>query len=172
VWHAVDLRLAGHGVESPSGSLHDLYEHERGALLTIAGGVAHREGQLGALAAMSGRPQVLDLVSRPEVFASLLPRLAQGYALDALSLEGGIPDRAACESFLRSAREAPRAKLPTPGLGHGIAVAGRELIDSGLEHEDELVQLSAFDARGPGGAVPEGAAGAGRILRPSRRRAA
>jgi hypothetical protein len=172
VWQAVDLRLAGHGVESSSGALNDLYKHERGALLTIAGGVAHREGQLGALAAVSGRPQVLDLVSRPGVFASLLPRLAQGYALDALSLEGGTPDRAACESFLSSGLEAPRAELPTPGLGCGIAVAGRQLIGSGLEYEGELVQLSVFDARGPEGAVPDGAAGAGRILRPSRRRAA
>ena len=86
------------------------------------------------------------MVSRPEVFASLLPRLAQGYALDALSGEERPVDQAVCEAFLRSALAAPRADLPTPGLGRGLALAGVELVGSGLEHDDELVQLSAFTA--------------------------
>ncbi len=171
VWGAVRSRLFKHGVESSSGAMNDLYDNQRGALATIAGSIAQREGQLGALAAFAGRAQVLDMVSRPQVFASLLPRLAQGYALDALSSEVRPAERASCEEFLRSALEAPRADLPTPGLGRGIALAGVRLGGSGLEHEGELVQLSAFSATDETTA-PSSHARSTRILRPSHRRQA
>jgi len=169
VWSEVRSRLSLHGVDSDSAAMHDVYEGRRDRLSSLAGAIHHEDGQLGALAAVSGRPQVLDMVSRPEVFASLLPRLAQGYVLDALLGEERPADREACEAFLRSALGAPRADLPTPGLGRGIAVAGAELVGSGLEHDDELVQLSVFRAEGPG-AAPSAEARTTRILRPSRRR--
>ena len=169
VWGAVRSRLSEHGVDSSSAAMNDLYEGRRDRLGSLAGAVSHAEGQVGALAAISGQPQVLDLVSRAEVFASLLPRLAQGYALDALSREERPADGDACEAFLRSALAAPRADLPTPGLGRGVALAGVELVGSGLEHGDELVQLSAFSADDHR-LAPNAHTRSSRILRPSRRR--
>ena len=69
------------------------------------------DGQVGALVAVEDRVVALDLVSRPEVFASLLPRLAQGYALEAI----GTASRrcsarpAVAEAFLDGALGVPRS---------------------------------------------------------------
>ena len=122
------------------------------------------------MAFVGGRPVALDLVSRADVFASLLPRLAQGYALDALRAEDAEADPFEAERFLDSALHAPRAELPTPGMGRGIRLADPALTGSGIEHDGELVQLSAFpseageDTREHFGGAP--------IARPSRRRRA
>jgi hypothetical protein len=168
VWHAVDERLAEHRIASPSAAMSDAYDGRRADIRSLTRVVRHREGQTGALAQVGGRPVALDLVSRPDVFAALLPRLAQGYALEALGAPTDAgPDADAAQAFATAALHAPRAVQPTPGMGAAFGVVAPELVGSGLEHEGELVQLSAFpaeDGRGRPGPV------AGRIARPARRR--
>jgi hypothetical protein len=147
----------------------DLYDRRRSDLRSLTGAIRHRDGQTGALAQVAGRPVALDLVSRPDVFAALLPRLAQGYALEALGAAaggGGVPDAEAAAAFTSSALHAPRAAQPTPGIGAAFGVVVPELVGSGLEHDGELVQHSAFPAED--GSRP--GAVAGRIARPARRR--
>jgi hypothetical protein len=169
VWAAVGDRLARHGVTSANAAMSDLYERRRDDLGSLARVVGHVDGQLGAVAGVSGYPVVLDLVSRPEAFAALLPRLAQGYALDALGAAEATPDLDAAVSFLHEALAAPRVPARTPGMGCGVGVGTPALIGSGLEVERELIQLAAFPAGGPHGRPSEAAARA-RIARPSMRR--
>jgi len=58
---------------------------------------------------------------------------------------------------------------PTPGLGRGLALAGHGVVGGGLEHDGELIQLSAFPAQDA--PLPRrGEDAGGRIARPSRRR--
>lgn len=168
VWRTVSDRLRDHGVDSDSAALSDVYDRRLESIGDLAGAASHHDGQLGALAAIGGEPRALDLVSRPEVFASLLPRLAQGYALDALGEDERPLSAQACEAFLHAALDAPRAELPAPGMGRGMALAGSRVVGSGLQCGGELVQLSVFAADNDAarGAVEAG----GRIGRPSRRR--
>jgi hypothetical protein len=162
VWAAVDARLARHGAHSPSAAMHDVYEARRADLGRLAAPIAAIPGQLGAVATVAGAPIALDLVSQPEVFADLLPRLVQGYALEAIDRPVAGPDRARVERFLRAAVHAPRRDVPAAGAGRGFAVTTADVTGGGLTHEGELVQLSAFPGEPPAG---------GRIARPSRRRA-
>jgi len=145
VWDAVGERLSAHGVESPSAAMSDLYDLRRSSIRGLANAIRPLDGQLGAVAMAAGRPLALDLVSRPDVFASLLPRLAQGYALDALNAKGarGEGDAAA---FLAEALGAPRVSAPTPGMGQRLALGTAHVIGSGIALDDELVQLAAFPA--------------------------
>jgi hypothetical protein len=161
VWLEVDGRLAAHEVDSPSAALSDLYERRRGDLRGLAESIDHVEGQIGALACISGRPAALELVSCAHVFAALLPPLAQGYALDALGAPEREPDAARAVALLGAALDAPRLERPTPGLGRALALGGPSLVGAGLEHEDELIQLAVF---------PAGDRITSRIARPSRRR--
>ena len=169
VWAAVGDRLARHGVTSAYSAMSDLYDRRRDELGSFARAVRHVDGQLGAVAAVSGSPVVLDLVSRAEAFAALVPCLAQGYALDALGAAEAGPDPEAAGSFLHEALAAPRVPTRTPGMGCGVAIGTPGLIGSGLELERELIQLAAFPAGDPHGRH-EGAAARARIARPSRRR--
>ena len=150
VWRAVDSRLAHHRVVSPSSALSDLYDGRRDDLHKLCGAVRHEEGQIGALAWIAGRPAALDLVSCANVFATLLPALAQGYALHALDAPEGPLDRDAAEDFLCSVLRAPREPRDAPGIGQGFALGTEALVGAGLDHEGELIQLSAFPAEGAG----------------------
>ncbi|MDQ5832135.1 MAG: hypothetical protein M3550_03635, partial [Actinomycetota bacterium] len=107
-------------------------------------------------------------VSRPEVFAALLGPLAQGYALDALGAPEAVARTAPAADFLQAALAAVRLERPSPGMGCAFSVRDSVLVGAGLEHKDELVQLSAFPAQGAG--CVSSRAAAIRIARPSRRR--
>jgi ARG and Rhodanese-Phosphatase-superfamily-associated Protein domain len=169
VWEAVGRRLEEHGVVSRSAAMSDVYDRRREDLRSLARAIGHVEGQVGAVAAVSGRPVVLDLVSRADAFATLLPRLAQGYALDALGAGEVAADPDTAVAFLAEALTAPRVATFTPGMGRGVEIGSAALIGSGLEYEEELIQLSAFPAAGRP-ERPYAAAARARIARPSRRR--
>jgi hypothetical protein len=162
VWSAVAYRMVEHDVASQSAAMSDVFDHRRGDLDSLGRGIRHLDGQVGAVAAVAGRPVVLDLVSRAEAFACLLPRLAQGYALDALDSPESKPDGEAAEAFLCDALRAPRLETRTAGMGNGLAIGSPALLGSGLEHSGELIQLSAFPV--------DSARSAGRVAPPSRRR--
>ena len=110
--------------------------------------VHHVEGQIGSVAFVGGAPAALDLVSRSEVFASLLPRLVRGYALDSLLVEATVPTEAEALRFVHAALDARRHELPTRGMGRGLRLDAADVIGSGLEVDGELVQLCAFPAVG------------------------
>lgn len=170
VWAEVSDKLIAHGVHSESAAMSDLYDERREELDEMVDRVSHEAGQVGAVALVGGRPVALDVVSRADAFASLLPRLAQGYALDALRMEDAEADPFEAERFLDSALHATRAELPTPGMGRGIRLADPALTGSGIAHDGELVQLSAFPAEASEDAGE--AEGGAPIARPSRRRRA
>lgn len=153
VWEEVSARLRAHSVSSPSSSLRDLYAARRTPIERLREPVVHVDGQIGAVVAISGRPVALDLVSRPEVFAELLPRLADGYALQALGAKPGTPSEAAAHGFLEAAVEGRRGPLPAAGIGEAFSVTQKGIEGAGLTVLGELVALSAF----PGAAsLPSG----------------
>ena len=117
-----------------------------------------------------GVPVALDLVSRPDVFAPLVGPLVQGYALDALGGSEEVARLAPAQDFLRSALAAARRERPGPGMGRAFGLDEGTLVGAGLEHDGELIQLSAFPAEHGGRSSSE--ATSLRIARPSPRRPA
>jgi hypothetical protein len=144
VWAEVASRLQNHAVASSSSALSDIYTVRGHALEELRAVIHHVDGQVGTVLEISGQPVALDLVSRQDVFAQLLPRLGRGYALQAMNERAGKPAQRAAEGFLALALEAHRQYLPTPGIGDGFAISGREIEGSGLTKDGELVALSAF----------------------------
>lgn len=156
VWFHVGGSLHEHSVESPSAALTDIYVSRRSDLDAAKQAIEVVDGQVGAVTAISGQPVALDLVSRPEVFAGLLPRLLDGYALQALGArerpgaDGPLGERAlatdddAAEAILRAALELPRGVLPPVGAGQAFALHSPELDGCGVQVEHELIALSAF----------------------------
>jgi hypothetical protein len=147
VWRDVGDRLARHGVASASAALSDVYNAKRSALEELTRVVKAIDDQVGAVVEISGQPVALDLVSRPDAFASLLPRLAEGYALQALHAPAKRPSRRAAEGFLEAVLSSRRRWLPTPGMGDAFALTRRSIQGCGLTAERETLALSAFPAR-------------------------
>lgn len=148
VWHDVSRRLAQHQVASATHALSDVYAEKRRALDELTHGIEPAEGQVGVIAEISGRPAALDLVSRPEVFADLLPRLLSGYALQSLRAPISPASKSLAEEFLAMVRNSSRRWRPTPGMGDAFALDASGARGCGLTVADESIALSAFPVSG------------------------
>jgi hypothetical protein len=153
VWAGVADTLAAHAVDSPSRAFADVFAAHRAELDGMVGQIAAGEGQVGVLAQLGDEPIALDLVSRPDVFADLLPRLAQGYALQALRVRGapagtGDASRARADAFLQLALGAGQEERPqrTRGVGEAFVPLRPGIEGCGLRVGGELLALSAFPA--------------------------
>jgi hypothetical protein len=155
VWQEVDARLNTHAVAAPSQAFTDLFEAKRPALDQLTEPIWAVDGQLGAVVQIAGKPVALDLVSRPDVFADLLPRLADGYALQALELSymakapTTTADDSAADRFIELVLGSRRHWVPTPGTGDAFIPTRRRIEGCGLRAERELIALSAFPAKRP-----------------------
>jgi hypothetical protein len=148
VWREVAARADRHAIVSPTGAMDDLFEDCSPRLDDLHGGFRRLDGQLGALACIGGKPLVLDYVSRSDVFAALWAPLLRGYLLDAMEHDGDAPAHPRiAASFLSTLRGSQVQTRPGIGLGSTFALRAGRAGGTGLEHEGELVQLSAFAAR-------------------------
>ena len=164
VWDELREKAARMRVSSPTGASSDLYRHYERDLRALEDALPAHPGQCGALLGI-GRAVCLDVVSRPDAFARLWPKLRAGYLLDALERLDQAPTPAGwIEGLLDDARQAELSRRPSAGLGEDLRLRHASVIGSGLELEGELIQLSAFRSEDGGRRA------FGRIARPSRRR--
>jgi ARG and Rhodanese-Phosphatase-superfamily-associated Protein domain len=114
--------------------------------------IALVEDQVGVVVQLAGSPVAFDLVSRHEVFADLLPRLAEGYALlgfealYAANVSRTEQSADGAQEFLDAVLGSRRTWLPTPGMGEAFSLSDRRVEGCGLAAERELIVLSAFPA--------------------------
>jgi hypothetical protein len=153
VWDEVEQRLECHGVTSASAAFTDLFDATRGALDELKRPIRPVDGQLGAVVEIAGEPVALDLVSRPEAFADLLPELLDGYALQALqTLNATVaprtkPSDEAALDFFELVLTSRRRWISTPGMGDAFTPTRRRVSGCGLRADRELIALSAFPAK-------------------------
>ncbi len=75
------------------------------------------------------------------------PKLRAGYLLDALGrLDAKPTPFAALPTFLDWVGGAERSKQPSAGLGDDLRLRSEHVIGSGLDLDDELIQLSPLPA--------------------------
>ena len=152
-------------VDSPTGASSDLYRARERDLRALEDAFPAQPGQCGAFLGL-GDDMCVDVVSRPDAFARLWPKLRAGYLLDALErLDGPPTPFAVVLDVPRAGRARPSgARQPSVGLGEDVRLRGERVIGSGLELDGELIQLSAFTTDDGGRRA------FGRIARPSARR--
>lgn len=172
VWEEVSSRSTALGVNSPTGSVHDVYESRREALREMAAAIPAHENQIGAVLQIGDRIESIDLVSRPDAYADLHEALVQGYCLDGLTPANRDRTAAALDDeateFVNRVVGTRILERDGIDLSRDFRFESSALVGSGLISQDELIQLSAFDDRGR----REGSGGTARrtrIQRPSRR---
>ena len=164
VWDAVHDKALRMSVHSPTGASSDIYRTYERDLRALEDAFPAHPGQCGAILG-TGSDVCLDLVSRPDAFARLWPKLRTGYLLDALERLGGKPTAPSeLESLVADTERGPWSRQPSVGLGEDVRVRAPRVVGSGLELDGELIQLSAFTS------ADGGRRAFGRIARPSRRR--
>jgi hypothetical protein len=144
VWSEVGSRLNAFGVASNTDSLEDLFAMRSHRLEELKRPLVPLSGQIGAVVEISGRPIALDLVSRSEVYARLAPALTSGYALQAANAQPAKPNDERAQRFLIKAVAGRRELAANYGLGHAFTVSRTRIVGAGVEHDGEVVALSAF----------------------------
>jgi hypothetical protein len=164
VWDAVHDKARRMSVHSPTRASSDIYRTYERDLRALEDAFPAQPGQCGAVLGI-GESLCLDLVSRPDAFVRLWPKLRAGYLLDALEHLGGKPTSTEeVGAFLGALHGSLRSRQQSAGLGEDVRLRGERVIGSALELEGELIQLSAFRSE------DSGRRAFGRIARPSRRR--
>jgi hypothetical protein len=164
VWDAVHEKATRMSVHSPTGASADIYHAYERDLRALESAFSVLPGQCGAILGI-GSELCLDVVSRPDAFARLWPKLRAGYLLDALERLDGKPTGVTeIEAFIADVDQSLVSRQPSVGLGEDLRMRSDRVIGSGLVLGDETIQLSAFRS-------DDGGRGAfGRIARPSTRR--
>jgi hypothetical protein len=169
VWDTVRKREVELQTDSPTGAMSDLYVQRADELDRHQRAIRRRPGQLGSLVAIGGRFVVLDLVSRPEVYADLQGPLVAGYALDALDEPAkAAPLLTDAQAWLDDALEQVGRRTRVRGMGDGMLVDASHVGGTGLVVDDHLVQLCLYG--GDDAPSPSVESMSARIRRPSRRR--
>lgn len=147
VWDVVAGAAAEHAVSAPTSAMRDVFDARGDALATVRRGIVRQDGQLGAVAVIAGEICVADVVSRSDVFAALHDPLINGYALDALTHgdeDVAAPDPEEIEAFLAEVVAAETDGRPGVGLGELHTFAGEAAQGTRLQHDGQLVALTAF----------------------------
>jgi hypothetical protein len=161
VWASVDTRLQALDVDSATRAQSDAFRAHRTRLDELAAGLAALPGQCGAVLGL-GDSLCVDALSRPDAFASLWPKLRDGYLLDVVDRLDRRPTRPErVLGFLDEVAEAEVVRRPDAGLGVDVLLRGPGVVGSALELDEELLQISAFTV------APDPVER--RIARPSRR---
>ena len=125
VWGELRETAMRMSVHSPTGASADLYRAHERDLRSLEDRFPVEPGQCGAVLGL-GDDMCVDVVSRPDAFARLWPKLRAGYLLDALErLDGKPTPFAVLPTFLQLGRLGGRV---TPAVGRprrGRATARR-----------------------------------------------
>jgi hypothetical protein len=145
VWNAVEERSSQLGVHSPTGAQRDLFTSHADELGKLREAFPLEPGQSGMLVALGAGRLTLDYVSQPSAFVRLYPKLLEGALLDALGqLDAEPAATTTLEQFVRQVEDAPRRRGASAGAGTDVRLETKALIGSGVELDDELLQVSAF----------------------------
>ena len=148
VWEAVNETASLHSVHSPTGAQADIFSARADALANLRSAFPLQPGQCGAVLGAGG-DFCLDYVSRPDAFARLYSKLLEGYLLDELDrLDQEPVDMGELEAFVSGVAKARRSRRPSVALGEDVRLRGEDVVGSGLQLDEELIQLSAYSSAG------------------------
>jgi hypothetical protein len=125
----------------------DIYENYEQRLDDYREAFKAQDGQVGALFAINGVPQGVEIFDSGATFSHYLERLVSSYALGSLAekhtgKEVVLPE---VEKFMESVREATAEQFEALGEGEDLRLSGMSLAGGALIAEDRVVHLAAFN---------------------------
>jgi flavodoxin len=150
VWEEIEsLHVAAKTADSSkTRAMKDAYDERQKELDDFSREVVRHEGQCGLLAVIGDRVEGLDVLSRPEAYATLHRRLVESHAMDFLIRKEGVSnkplDSEAPAGFLATAAKAHETQHDAPGLGSDHRLRFRWGHGAALRVDDTIVHLALF----------------------------
>lgn len=173
LWNDIHEKSDRMGATSATRAMGDIYRRHAADIRQYVRALGVQPGQVGAVFAINGRIQGMDLFDFAATGAKLLPKIIQSYALDAIDLRnseasGAVADTNSAREMLCRIEESPVETFAAIGEGEDARFLGPRVSGSALLARGRTIHLSAFIREEGEAAPPRGGA---RITRPSRRRA-
>jgi hypothetical protein len=137
VWREVDDKARRMNVDSATGALGDVYDRYDASLDEYAKAFHPLRGERGAVFAVNGRVEGLELVDNPATWSRVQPKLSRSYALDAIDRRrakerDAQPTASVVEGFIAAISAAPLQRFPGIGAGETIRFQTAEVVGAGL----------------------------------------
>jgi len=150
VWDRIRAKAERMQARSRTNSMAEIFARHERTVRDYVAAFAATDGQVGAVFAIGGRVEGLELFDADRTFAELMAKIVRSYAIDALERprEEYPLDLTAAPRFVRRIARAHAETYPAVGLGTDVRLRGHGVIAAGLVHEDRVVHLAAFAAPG------------------------
>ena len=148
VWNFISAKMESMRVPSHSMAMEDIYTKNAPRLEEYVAAVRPLDAQAGAIFAVNGRVENLELFAFPDTLRRLLPKLVRGCAIDAIEEyrdAAPAPAREEVAAFLKRVAAAPAAPFEAVGLGEDLRLQGPGLSGGGLALDGALLHLCAFN---------------------------
>lgn len=147
-WRAIDQRLSRMRVASASRAAADLYRSYRDRLDEFLRALTPQPTQCGALFAVNGRFLGLDLFDSSATLATLLQKLIESYALDAIDAasEETAANPDSPHVWLDAVANAQVERFAALGEGEDWRLLGAGLAGGALVKDGRLIHLCTFRA--------------------------
>jgi hypothetical protein len=146
IWADVAAKVRSSGSASATSAMSDAYEARARAIGEYAAAFFPELRQCGAVLAIDGRVQGLELFDSPSAFARYFAKLVRGYALDAVETANGkvlAPPEEEVRRFLERVGAAAGERFAALGEGEDIRLSGEGLAGGALAVGGRVVHLAA-----------------------------
>jgi hypothetical protein len=153
VWEDVATYLGDVGAESPTGALAASHDLHRATMDDYLAALPALPGQCGLVILIDGHVAGLDLVSRPDAYAALHPRLLRSYVGKVLgrrvteSPADDLDDADVTErvrAFLADLADAETEHFPAVGAGQDVRVESPSVVGTALVVAGTILHLAGF----------------------------
>jgi len=155
VWADISGKAARMGAHSDTGAAAAMYEKHQTSLNEYHAAFTALDHQTGALFVIGGEAVGLDLFDSPATLKTLLPKLVQSYALDAIDAGDthSTADNSAAAKLIKEAAGTIEEQFPAVGEGEDLRLRGDGLSGGALTTDEGVVHLCVFrlPCKGKGG---------------------
>ena len=149
VWDNVSECMSAMDIPSATESMSDIYESNEQRLGRYKEAFTTRDGQVGALFAINGEIQGMEVFDSGTTFEHYFARLVSSYALSSLAdcsetLRTGTLE---VDSFLERVKAARAERFEALGEGEDLRLSGDAIAGGALQTEEHIVHMAAFDTR-------------------------
>jgi hypothetical protein len=152
VWSGISALHAKAQSSSPTSAMSDAFKAHGERLDRALECFPCRPGQRGLFVFVNGRVAGFDVLSRPEAYAKLHPKLLRSYLLHgllAVSTTAPLalnppPSALAAHAFLAELETAQESKFQSLGYGWDVRLNGERIAGSALMHEGCLIHGAFF----------------------------
>ena len=158
VWDDISAKAARMSVHSRTEAMADMFEEHRPQIESYVSAFKPGSNAVGAMFAIDGQVEGVDLFDRADTLAQMLPKLVRSYAIDALESAdaGSVPaspaTRSGAEAFLKRVAAARAEHYSAIGLGTDVRLNDPGVVAGALIHDDNVIHLAGFatGTQGPG----------------------